>query len=228
MNMLEALLGEVLSGLVNSGLALDPTTAGELQTLEGCALRLELVLPPQAIVLRVTGGALRVQPGSEYPAQTMVRGSIQDLIALLRGRAPSTQLQISGDPALLARFERLFRGFNPDLDGLVPAGMLPGNATANSALEQWLGLLEEGLDSARRAATGFGRQSRAQVDTLVRDELMTKDDLIRLESELDALRLQLDRVQARLALAESAEESAEESGTAASSGAVASGSRDHP
>lgn len=200
MNLLETLAGEVLSGLANTGLRLDPAVAEQLAALEGAALRLELIIPPQSLVLRVSAGELRIQPGSEYPAQTIIRGTIADLLSLLRGAAPSPALEISGDPSLLARFEALLRAYRPRLDGLVPARLTPGTTTANSAPEQLLGLVEEGLDSVRRAVVGVTRQGRSSLDGVMQDGFMNRTDQARLERELDELRLAVDRLQARLAL----------------------------
>ena len=198
MNLLEAFAGELLSGLANTGLSLDPDTRAQLDSLEGAALRLELTLPPQAIVIRVTDGALRIQPGSAYPAQTIVRGSAQDLLALLRTGSASTGLSIDGDPALLSRFEALFRNYRPEFDGLVPDRFLPGAADGNSPLEQWLGLVEEGLDSARRATTGLLRQGEAGLREAIDNAFVDRSEFAVLEREADELRLAIDRLQARL------------------------------
>jgi ubiquinone biosynthesis protein UbiJ len=202
MNLLETLAGEVLSGIANTGLRLDPELHERLADLEGTALRLELIIPPQSIVLRITAGELRIQPGSEYPVQTVVRGTIADLLALLRGATPSTGLEISGDPALLTRFAALLQAFRPRLDILLPEGLAPGTATANSGPEQVLGLIEEGFDSARRAVVGLTRQGRSAFENLAQNELMTRADQRALERELDELRMSIDRLRARLALAE--------------------------
>lgn len=200
MNLLETLAGEVLSGIANTGLRLDPEIQGRLKDLDGTALRLELIAPSQSIVLRVTAGELRVQPGSEYPVQTIVRGTMTDLLALLRGAAPSPGLEISGDPALLTRFAALLHAYRPKLDEFLPAGFAPGTATANSGAEQLLGLIEEGIDSARRALVGVARQGRSTIDNLAKNELMTRTDQLRLEREIDELRLGIDRLTARLAV----------------------------
>ena len=200
MNLLEALAGELLSGAANTGLALDPNTLEALARLEGAALRLELKFPPQTLVLRVTEGNLRIQPGSEYPAQTIVRGSITDLLSLLRTGSASPRLEISGDPALLSRFEAVLQGFRPDLDGLIPEALTPGSVDANSPAEQWLGLLEEGLDSVRRATTGALRQGQAALQGTLENSFASRTDVALLEREADELRLAIDRLDARLAL----------------------------
>ncbi|MEM6709720.1 MAG: SCP2 sterol-binding domain-containing protein [Pseudomonadota bacterium] len=205
MNLLETVAGEILSGIANSGLALDPRTQAELAALDGATLRLEIVLPPQAIVIRVEGGALRIQPGSPATAQTVIRGSINDLLALLRGQQPSARLEVSGDPALLTRFEALLRSYRPDFDALVPEQSPFTSASASSGAtpgpaafaEQLLGFVEEGLDSARRAATGVARQTQSELDARMQATLMTRSDVERLETAIDDLRLAVDRLEAR-------------------------------
>ncbi|MEM1436952.1 MAG: hypothetical protein AAGG11_23090, partial [Pseudomonadota bacterium] len=130
--------------------------------------------------------------------------------------APSPALEISGDPALLNRFEALLRAYRPRLDDLLPEGLTPGTATANSGPEQLLGLIEEGVDSARRAVVGLTRQGRSAIDELAQSELMTDADQSRLERELDELRMSIDRLKARLALAGTASAEAHGSPTSSS------------
>lgn len=198
---LETLLARVLGEISSQTLKLDPASHPRLVELAGTTIRFDIVPPalprssgspePRSVTLLVRADGLDLQAGNAGNAHAVVSGSLPDILNSFFNPDRPGSVRIDGDEAALQALARLFRDLEPDLAGPL-AGVL-GREMADGLV----GLAEAGIaflkSAAETAGTGARREAgKAWVDDPSFAELMDR---------LDALRLRVDRLDARVRLA---------------------------
>lgn len=130
-------LPESIIALACSHLLRDAIADGQLDELQGRALRIELHEP--RLDLNFTMGQRRIRPApAAWPPAATIRARTEDLILVLDQRVdPDTlffrrRLRISGDTALGLRVKNLLDGLDPDQLPRPLRSLLHGMATSAS------------------------------------------------------------------------------------------------
>jgi ubiquinone biosynthesis protein UbiJ len=204
-----ALLADGLAEFANATLDLDPAGAARLAALDGIRVLIRTPAPtlapatsgeragsPAELIfsLKVSGDRLRFFYGPIDAPDVIVTGSPTVLIgwALSRGRNRAPGLRIDGDSQRLDALAEIVRNFTPDLAR--PLGRLLGPDSAS----QLLGAAELAFAGLRSVIEGAGaglKQGSAQW-------FATREGLQAFLDELDSLRIEVDRLAARVAAAE--------------------------
>jgi ubiquinone biosynthesis protein UbiJ len=179
--------------LLNRSLPRSPRAQALAATLAGRTLVVE-VTGAGPVVLSSTGARLRIEPGVGAPADASVSAGPFSLLALARGRSLSlsaTGAAISGNAEVAQQFSELLGLLKPDPEEEL--AQLVGDGPAHH------------LGRLARAATAFGdRAARTTVRNLAeylaheRRDLVPRTEGRQLLDGIDALRDDVDRVEARL------------------------------
>ena len=202
---LAALLARLLGTLGSQTLKLDPVSYPRLEVLAGTRIRFDILPPPlpgvdpapRSLLLTVGPEALDLKPAREdAEAHAVVRGTLPDIARNLLGTRSdaATGVRIEGDEAALHSVAGLFRDLEPDI--AEPLSSLVGRALADDLI----GAAEAGIAFLRSAAESMtaGLQQQAR-QTWVNDEAFSQ-----LMDRTDDLQLRIDRLEARVRLAEAA------------------------
>jgi len=196
-NPLLARLGRLLEAGLNRALALDEETRSRLAALEGRRIGIELRDTGLALAITLRDGRLHVGPHWDAATELNLRAAPGSLLAfaLRRGEdapLPPGKVEISGDAELARRVEKLFRGYQPDIE---------------EAFAKTFGDVI-GVPIARAVHAAF-TWSRDSAQALVRDgaaflrdetrDLIAPAEMDRFLDDVDGLRERVDRLAARMA-----------------------------
>jgi len=193
---LAALLTDGLAEFANATLSLDPAGTARLAALEGCRLlvmsRESAVGPagPLTFTLAVQNGRLRLLPERCERPHVIVTGAVADLLgwAVSRGRSVPAGLSIDGDTRLLEALAEIANDFAPDLQP--PLRSVLGAAAA----DQIVSAAEFALAGLRSVLQGAGGTLKEGA----RQWFASESQLEGFLTELDSLRLRVDRLAARV------------------------------
>jgi ubiquinone biosynthesis protein UbiJ len=198
---LAALLARLLSTLSSQTLKLDPVSYPRLEALAGTRIRFDITPPalPGAesgsLLLTVGPESLDLKPVREdADAHAVVRGTLPDIARNFLGARSDAAagVRIEGDEAALHAVAGLFRDLEPDI--AEPLSSLVGRELA----DELVGAAEAGIAFLKSAAESMtaGLQQQAR-QTWVNDEAFDQ-----LMDRTDDLQLRIDRLDARVRLAE--------------------------
>ncbi len=204
---LEEGLARLLGELTSQTLKLDPASHPRLEALAGTRIRFDLLPPalpgvpspgPRPMLLTVHPDGLDLRPDDGQQAHAVVRGTLPEIAAgVFGGPAGSGKgLRIEGDEAALQSVSALFRDLEPDLAG--PLSGLLGREAADNLL----GAAEAGLAFLRSAAESVGAGLRQEA----RSAWVSEDSFNALLERSEDLSLRVDRLAARVRLAEQREQ----------------------
>jgi ubiquinone biosynthesis accessory factor UbiJ len=187
------MLESIVENVLNRGLPRSPRARQLCAELEGRRVAVE-VRDVAEFLVSSDGTHLSISRGSAQSADARVSGGLVALLALA-GRSEEGlrrgDVQLSGDAELAERFRELALLLRPDLEeelslaiGDVPAHQIA--RFARTALEWWKGAAET---TVRNVAEYFAHESRDLVSSGEGRQLLTG---------IDALREQVDRLEARI------------------------------
>jgi ubiquinone biosynthesis protein UbiJ len=196
-NPLLAILGRALQALLNRALALDEESRERLRALDGRAIAIEFSGVGVAMRITVEGDALRVGPASAAAADLKLRARPASFLAMALRRGESTTLpagkvEISGDAELARRIEKLVRNFQPDIEEAFTRvfGDVLGYQIAQA--------FKRAFDWSRESAKNLVQDSADFLRDEIR-ELVAPDEMEQFLDDVDALREDADRLDARIA-----------------------------
>jgi ubiquinone biosynthesis protein UbiJ len=190
---------EPLAALLNRNLAASGTARTLAGALEGRSFEVRVTATPIRIRFTATAGRIAVTPGGEGEATASIEGSPLTL-ATLAGpdageRIRAGGIRVTGDAETAQSFQKLFAATRPDFEEEM--SRVVGDAAAHH------------LDRAARGALAFGQRT---LDTFARNvaeylteesrDLPARPEVEMLLEGIDRLREDVDRFEARLALAE--------------------------
>ena len=192
-----AVFARWLGGLADASLQLDAPAAARLTALSGSALVVRAEGPGglnAEFALVVDDGHVELSTTIPDQPQAIIAGSIADLAswALTRDHRLPAGLRIDGDPRLPEALADIARTWRPDLAR--PLGQLFGNRVA----EQLVNAAELAGAGARALMETAGREARQSAGRWFANDATATTFL----DELDDLRLAVDRLAARVGLAE--------------------------
>jgi len=213
-SVLGDLLADVATRVSNQALNIDPQLRARLQSLSGNTIEINCTMPPVIWHLTIVGGSLQLNQGPAQTPQVIVQGSAMQLASRLfpgTENAQDSHLSIQGDETLLLELVAILRDFEPDLQD--PLGQLLGPQLATSVL----GTAEMGLKGIRSMIEGVGRSFMSDMPDMpgkpgaanqpgqssgsqARSAQQAQLDSVL--NGIDELRLQVDRLAARVSAQE--------------------------
>jgi len=185
----EQLLARVLSDLGNAALGLDPLSRARLGALAGRCVRIDVVPPgvgePRPLTVFITDSGLTCRAGRDPAPHVILTGTLPDIARRLSGTGGS--VRIEGDEAVLTALADLFTGLQPDL--ATPLANLIGRELADNLV----GLAEAGFALLRSAAESVTTTARRDAA----GAFVNQDGFEHLLIRMEALRLRVDRLDAR-------------------------------
>ncbi|SDD65608.1 ubiquinone biosynthesis accessory factor UbiJ [Aquimonas voraii] len=194
-NPLLALGGQALEFALNRAVALDPDLPGQLQSLEGRSIELELAAPKLAARIEVQAGRLAVGPAqpTQEPDLSLKATLGAVLSRVLPGATQATpgRMKIAGDIELAQALQRIAQRYSPDLEAALSArlGDIVGVQIAKA--------LRAALEGVRRGS----RELTAAGADYLRDEagvLVGRAELDAFCEDVDSLRDGVERSERRL------------------------------
>ena len=206
---IEEALARLVGEFTSQTLKLDPASHPRLENLDGTRIRFDIVPPalpgmpepaPRSLLLTVYADGLDLRPEGGEEAHAVVRGTLPEIAASVLGSEPIVGnrqgMRIDGDEAALQSVSALFRDLEPDL--AEPLTGLFGREAADSLL----GAAEAGLAFFRSAAESLSAGLRDEA----RSVFVSEDSFRELLERAEDLRLRVDRLDARVRLAEQREQ----------------------
>jgi ubiquinone biosynthesis protein UbiJ len=187
-DMFGAALADIATGISRQALQSDPQLLARLGSLQGNTVELQCTLPPGTWHVSIDAEGLSVQSGPAVAPQAVVRGTLTSLIAWLLPGGNTSGLEVSGDNTLLLELADMLKGFSPDL--AVPLSDLLGAELANSLV----GGAEAGIQALQSLLAGAGRGVQTQAGR----QFVQQSQLDAFLDGVDALRLRVDRLDARI------------------------------
>ena len=207
---LPGLLADLLETAINRALALDPASAERLERVEGKTLQLDLEGLAITLYLDFAYGAVEVSLDCDDEPAARVSGTPVALFNLAAPDdmgdwgLPGSGVRIEGDATLARDLGKIFSALDPDWRS--PLTGIFGDVLGHQVAEG----LKQGLSGLRAAA----QNSLAMTGRFLNEEsdvLAPQHAIDSFNREVDDLRDDLDRFEARLARAERKRADAEES-----------------
>ncbi|MFO1425803.1 MAG: SCP2 sterol-binding domain-containing protein [Steroidobacteraceae bacterium] len=192
------MLTQALENLLNRNLVDSPRARELCAELRGRSLRIELEGMPAGVRIESTGESLRLASATtQDAADAEIIGTPFNLLGLA-GATPEALLQrgavrMRGDAELAQRFRELLLLLRPDFEEEL--ARLLGDAAAHRVGR----LARSVLDLGRRAA-GTGVRNAAEYFAHERGDVVSRGEAEGFLGGVDALREDVDRLAARLAL----------------------------
>ncbi len=195
--LLRALGKNALETALNRVVALDPDLQGDLASLDGKRLDIDLRGPDLVISLQVAGDRIKVDTADlDTSASLRVSATPGNFIGMLlpgdRDTTPPGRIEVAGDAELARRLEKLARNYAPDLEAAFAqiCGDVAGVPLARM-LQRTLSHLRDSLAHAvDDGADWLREEARLGVASGEMDDFL---------DGVDALRQRTDHLDARLA-----------------------------
>jgi ubiquinone biosynthesis protein UbiJ len=188
-----------LERLLNRNITGNGQAQSLARALEGKSLEVRVLPTPVRVRLAAAGGSVTVTAGGEPAADAVIEGTPLALAALAAPggdeRVRSVGLRIEGDAEVAQAFRRLLEAARPDLEEEL--SRLTGDVVAHHAAN----LARQAIGFARKAADTFAQNVGEYLTEESRD-LPSRPELATFLEGVDRLREQVDRFEARLAIAE--------------------------
>ncbi len=181
-------------------LSADPQTRGRLSELDGRCIEIQCTNPPLLGCLHIHSDKVVFSDDACTSPNVVVAGSLTELASWLipftahGGKA----VRIDGDEATLQAFMAIVQQLEPDLQR--PLSQLLGEETATRLVAG----AELGLNGLRSLLQGVSTELENRFKTRTQANFTVNQEANALHTRLDALRLRVDRLSARLAMAEHA------------------------
>jgi ubiquinone biosynthesis protein UbiJ len=192
-----ALLTRWIEALANGTAQLDPLTRARLDQLAGRSIAFEVSPPGEAATLYFDNGVIRLEPGRAAAPSAVVRGSPTALTSAFFNRSTArNDIGIEGDELILEELRGIVRDFHPEL--LPPLDKLVGAQAAQTIAS----LLELGFAAVSGLGRSIGEEGGRLVRSGARQRYLTSGDFETLLTAMQALRIRVDRLNARTELVE--------------------------
>lgn len=190
----------VVERIVAAVVAADQDLAAQVAALGTASVRLDFTSPRFSVVLAARDGALTLSEHGDDEPDVVIAGTAHEFVELMRARragrpTPSGVVRISGDLAVAEKVQNLVRDFGIDWEALIARliGDVPTHHTMRAA----------------RTVSGFIRARMTDVGLDVAEYLKYERGLLVGADEMEAFtagvrdaRAAVDRLEARIALAE--------------------------
>lgn len=188
----------IIETAINRYLALDPEMLDKLAQFSGKVIKIEVTGVNKSFYLFPTDSGMQVSAEYEGDADTVLKGSPISLFKmgvvanaanlLLKG-----EVEITGDTRLGHQFKNIFSQM--DIDWSEPLAGLLGDGVAYRLQQSGLNLARWSKDTANSVSTSFSEYLQEESRDVV-----SKPELEIFNDEVDRLRNDVDRLQAKINL----------------------------
>lgn len=181
---------------INRALRYDPATRQRLAKLDGQVLALRLSHPSMGFYIAPEAEQLRLLNHWEGPVATEIQGSLSALVKVALSRNSNLQgsgVEVTGSTGMLLELRQILQGLDLDWEELLSE--LLGDVAGHQGAEM--------LRSAKRWLAGRSQSSQRLISEFVTEELKllpSRNELEDFYRNVDQLRLDVDRAEARLQL----------------------------
>ncbi|NCF32354.1 MAG: hypothetical protein GWP50_02150 [Proteobacteria bacterium] len=173
-------------------LALDPICARRLADLAGQSIEVACAQPDITWHADITDGGIEVRLGPALTPNVQLRGSATELLKRALANDTQAAVEVNGDETLLLELVAVLSGFRPDIAPML--AKLIGDTRAQSVTA----LFELGADSALKFARSQIQEVQQASERTMSQNFTGTKDMNQLQDQLDQLRLQINRVDARI------------------------------
>jgi ubiquinone biosynthesis protein UbiJ len=183
--------------LANGTAQLDPLTRARLDALAGHSIAVEVNPPGEAATLYFENRVIRLNPGIGAAPSVIVRGRATALAtAFFSTSAGRGGMTIEGDELILAELRSIVRDFHPEL--IPPLDQLVGENTSQAITS----LMEFGLATLSALGRSVSEEGNRFVRAGARLRYLGAADFETLLASIKALRVRVDRLDARTEIVE--------------------------
>jgi ubiquinone biosynthesis accessory factor UbiJ len=186
----------LLESVINRYLALDPETLEKLAALSGKVIKLELAGTNKTLYMLPNATGIQVMTKYDEAADTVLRGTPISLFKM--GIVPNTasllltgEVEISGDTKLGHQFKTIFSSM--DIDWSEPLANIMGDGLAYHLSQSGKKFGSWGKDTIKSVTTSLSEYLQEESRDVV-----TETELDIFYKEVDQLRDNVDRLQARV------------------------------
>lgn len=190
-----ALLALTVNAAVNRYLNLDPDTETRLASLGSAAIGVELVGLDVRLCVTVVDGRLQIGAFRDQAVRCWIRGRPAALAGLMMNGRSDGEVSIEGDAELASRFRQALAA---DIDWEELFSKYLGDGPAHQLGEGARGFASWLSDSRKSMEANLGEYFREEVRVLP-----TRPEVDEFAAEVDILRNDCDRLEARVARQES-------------------------
>lgn len=186
-----------LEAAINAVLRLDPDTREQLSSIDGKSIRINVTNPDVSVLLVVDGSTVRVVQHNDEPADTTISGSVAALRSMMAGNEAlyTGEVRIDGDASVGQALKLILAGLDPDWQDAVSTVL--GDSLTHR--------LDRAGQQFRKWLARTGESTRLNTADYLQEEieLLAPDSEVRRYcSDVDDLRAEADRLEARLRLLE--------------------------
>jgi len=182
--------------VLNRSIAASSQTAALARRLEGTSFLIES--GAMRVRAGIFAGRLALQAGDDSPADAHIAGSVPALLQMLKAGGPGqagSSVQIRGDAEIANRYRELLAAARPDFE---------------EELSRWVGdMPARRLSQIARSVRSWARRARRTAGENIAEylqeegrDLVSKPELDEFLRGVDDMREAVDRIEARLKLAE--------------------------
>ena len=173
-------------------LAIDPICSQRLAKLAGQSVEVECIQPKFTCYADITDQGIQVRAGSAIAPNVQLRGHASELLKRALANDSQAAVEVNGDETLLLELVNILTNFRPD-----PAPAL-AKVVGDDRAQSLTALFELGADTAMKFARKQVWDIKQTGKDTMRANFTGTSDLNQLQDQLDQMRLQIDRVSARL------------------------------
>ncbi len=186
----------ILESVINRYLALDPEMLGKLSEFDGKVIKLEMTGINKTLYMLPDESGIQVLADYDGDADTVLRGTPislfkMGLVANAANLLLKGEVEISGDTRLGHKFKNVFSQM--DIDWTEPLAGLVGDDLAYQLQQAGTKLGRWGKDSARSVSSSFSEYLQEESRDVV-----TETELEIFNEDVDRLRNDVDRLQAKI------------------------------
>lgn len=203
-DILDQFLRDLVNTISRQAAKIDPDFEGKLKPLAGQVIEISCTSPAKTWHLKLGEPIIKLCSGAAVEPNAVLQGTAIELFKALSSGTGGSNIRIDGDETLLVELIAVSKNFYPDLAG--PLASLLGEHKANRITA----LIETGIESIANFTSSLKKDIALEVNTKIAESFTSKKDFDNQLSELDDLRLRIDRLNARLSQREWAEQNRED------------------
>ena len=189
---LDKFLADLINLVCCQAAALDPALTRKMAPIAGQIIEIRCTNPEKVWHLALGEKSIELLNGPATYPNAAIQGSASNLAKALVSGGNPTEIQIDGDETLLMELSTLIKNFYPDL--ITPLSALIGAKSANKIAAT----LEMGLSALANFASNLGENIASNASSEITDRFTTTEAFDDHLAELDALRLRVDRLSAKI------------------------------
>ncbi|MEZ7819157.1 MAG: SCP2 sterol-binding domain-containing protein [Pseudomonadales bacterium] len=189
-DILDKFLADFVNAICRQAADLDPGLQRKMAPIAGQVIEIRCTNPEKIWHLTLGEKSIELHNGPATSPNVAIQGSAPALFKAMGGS--SSEIQIDGDETLLLEVSELVKNFYPDL--VTPLAAVLGDKPANKVAAAF----EMGFAALSSFASGLGEDIAHNASAKIVERFTTTEAFAHHLAELDALRLRVDRLSAKI------------------------------